>query len=128
MESSLLNNLARVALEQEDSRRSGDLARQSLRLLRKLKNERMVKECFAILACEAVDQGDLIRAARLAGATDALREALEMTPGIEDVPDHGRLAAARAELDHAWTKAWEEGLAMPEDAAIDYALATTEDA
>jgi predicted ATPase/class 3 adenylate cyclase len=127
-ESALLNNLALVALEKKDSRRAADLARQSLKLLRELKNERLVKECLEILACEAADRDSLIRAARLAGAADALRQALEMTPGLEDVPDHGRLEAARASLDHAWAQAWEEGLAMAGDAAIDYALAGTEDA
>jgi predicted ATPase/class 3 adenylate cyclase len=128
MQTALLNNLARVALEKEDSRRAGDLARQSLGLLRELKNERMVKECFEILTCEAVDRRDLIRTARLAGAADALRRALEITAGLEDVPDHGRLAAARAELNQSWTQAWEQGLAMADGVAIDYALGGTEDA
>ena len=68
--------------------------------------------------------GDPRRAARLWGASDALRE----TAGTPQPPAERRLRepyliAARSGMDEAdWTVAWEEGRAMTLDQAVDYAL------
>lgn len=68
-----------------------------------------------------------MRAARLWGAAEALREVIEVTAYIY-APDRSlyqsQVTAARAQLDDeaAWEAAWAEGRAMTPEEAIEYAL------
>ncbi len=74
------------------------------------------------LAAQASLGGDHLRAVRLAGASQAIKEAAggHAPPPLIDLPD-ARIAA-RAELgDAATTAAWDEGRAMPLERAIAYA-------
>jgi DNA-binding NarL/FixJ family response regulator len=79
------------------------------------------------LASVAAWRGQPARAARLWGASEALREA---SGSVADSPfarfryDHeGLLAAARATLgEPAFEEAWAEGRAMAPEQAVDYAL------
>jgi len=74
------------------------------------------------LAAQASLRGDHLRAVRLAGASQAIKEAAggHAPPPLIDLPD-ARIAA-RAELgDAATTAAWDEGRAMPLERAIAYA-------
>jgi hypothetical protein len=65
------------------------------------------------------------RACRIWGAAERLREAIgsPMPPG--DRPDYERrVAAARAAMgdDAAFTRAWQDGRAMTQEQAMEYAL------
>jgi predicted ATPase/DNA-binding CsgD family transcriptional regulator len=76
------------------------------------------------LACGAGAQGEAERAARLFGATEALREAtgFPLEPALRTL-EEPYLVGARSLLEEgAWTEAWEEGRAMSVETAIEYAL------
>ncbi len=80
----------------------------------------------------AAEQGLPVRAARLWGAAEAMREVIGITLSYFDLAHSGyeaRLAAARSQLDEAaWEAAWAEGRAMSTEQAIEYALSTQEPA
>jgi predicted ATPase/DNA-binding CsgD family transcriptional regulator len=73
----------------------------------------------------AVQNGDVVRAARLFGAAQAHREATGWTRYPFDEPAYRRdLGFARVQMDpQAWQAAWEEGCNMSLQQAVNYALA-----
>ena len=80
------------------------------------------------LACDAGAKGEAERAARLFGATQALREAtgFPLEPAMRAL-EEPYLVGARSQLEEgAWTAAWEEGRAMSMETAIEYALSEEE--
>ena len=93
-------------------------------LCKELGNKWIASNSLEGLACISAAEGTSERAARLFGATEALREAV----GYQYIPEEDAwrepyLAAARSQLDEAaWDKAWAEGRAMPMEQAIEYAL------
>jgi predicted ATPase/class 3 adenylate cyclase len=120
----LLNNLARVAFERGEDERAKMLTRESLELLRELRDEQAVEECFDILACVMARRGEREFAASLAGVRDSLRDALGITSDVQAVPDHGVVAAARRDLGEAWATAWMGGRSMTTRDAVAYVLAS----
>jgi len=78
----------------------------------------------------AVEQGQPVRAARLWGAAEALREVISLPLSYFHLAHSGYeacLAAARSQLDEAaWEAAWAEGRAMSMERAIEYALSEEE--
>jgi DNA-binding CsgD family transcriptional regulator/tetratricopeptide (TPR) repeat protein len=119
-----LNNLGLVALCQGDYARAAKLSSESLRLSEESLDHQRVTWSLDALAAVCGQQGYVGRAARLWGAAEALREA----SGFSQPPDDKRvlepfLEAARSRLDEAdFQAAWEEGRAMTEEQAIEYAL------
>jgi hypothetical protein len=113
-----------VATRRGEHGRAKTLLEERLALSRKLGSMVTIAECLETLAEVAEALGDPPRTARLWGAADALREAT----GAPWAPTEKRLqepylAATRSRMDEAdWTKAWEEGRAMPLEDAIAYAL------
>jgi hypothetical protein len=82
---------------------------------------------YNVRFAEAV-RGDYERAARLWGAADALRGAID-SPWLplERRLYEPYLTAIRSRADEAvWVRAWEEGRAMTMEEAIAYALEDTE--
>ncbi|HEX5849267.1 MAG TPA: LuxR C-terminal-related transcriptional regulator [Rubrobacter sp.] len=75
----------------------------------------------------AVAQGESVRALRLGGATDALRQTYGVTIGpTEQAAFRRRLEPARRVLgEEAGDRAWEEGRAMTLEEAVDLALTET---
>jgi DNA-binding CsgD family transcriptional regulator len=76
------------------------------------------------LACDAEAEGEALRAARLFGAAEALREAMGLTlePAMRPL-EEPYLLGARSQLEeNEWTEAWREGRAMSMEATIEYAL------
>ncbi len=71
-------------------------------------------------------RGRPVRATRLWGAAEALREHMGMSLSYFDLAHSGYeqdLASARSSLDErTWTAAWTEGRAMSPEQAIEYAL------
>jgi len=72
----------------------------------------------------------LLRAARIWGATAALREEAAIHCPVGEIARHEReLTAARVRVDAAaWDRAWAEGRAMPLEQAVAYALEEEPDA
>ncbi len=68
--------------------------------------------------------GDAQRAARLFGATEALRQAINLPIRVSEFPDYDRwVAAARGATDaDSFAAAWKEGAAMTLEQAIELAL------
>ena len=115
-----LTKLGTVALRRRDSRQARAFFEQALELRREMGNPRGVLECLWGFGKLAALEEQYERAARLLGATAALREMLnekDLRAYEDDV------SAARAQSsDAAFEKAWGEGRAMSVEQAIEYAL------
>jgi ATP/maltotriose-dependent transcriptional regulator MalT len=113
-----------VALLRGDRERAEALHKESLALSGELGDSWGTLALLEGLACTAGAKGEARKAARLFGATKALREAtgfsLESALRTLEEP---YLVGARSQLEEgAWTEAWEEGRAMSVETAIEYAL------
>jgi len=99
-------------------------------LLRDTGDKLSVAETLLGLACVAAARGAAERAARLFGASEALREAMGTPPEPgESALQEPYLATARSQLDEAsWQEAWAEGRAMTLEEAISCALEDEADA
>jgi predicted ATPase/transcriptional regulator with XRE-family HTH domain len=131
-----LNNLALVALVQGQCERAAALQEEALTLLRWCGNLIAFAHSFENLAMIAAARRDYVRAGRLCGAAEALRERIGAPgrPSDRDQRDryiavdrdqHRRsIALARAQLGvDGFAAAREEGRAMSLDEALAYALA-----
>jgi tetratricopeptide (TPR) repeat protein len=121
-----LAGLAEVLRVRRDYAAARALHEESLELRRQEEDKRGVALCLARLAGVAVGQGQLERAARLLGATEALLEACSarMDDPLERIDYDRNVAAARAKLGaEAFAAAWAAGRAMSLEQAIAYALA-----
>jgi predicted ATPase/DNA-binding SARP family transcriptional activator/DNA-binding CsgD family transcriptional regulator len=124
-----LNNLGLVALCRGDYAQATKLSSESLRLSEESLDRQVIPWSLDALAAACGQQGSVGRAARLWGAAEALREA----SGFSQPPDDKRvlepfLEAARSRLDEAaFQAAWEEGRAMTETQAVEYALSEEEE-
>jgi predicted ATPase/DNA-binding XRE family transcriptional regulator len=119
-----LNNIGLVAWEMGEYDASLPFYRESLERYRELEDRQGITDCFDGLARVAGSQGDPVRAARLWGAAEALREAIGISIPPGDVADYERnVAQSRAALDDStWQSTWRKGRTMPLDRAIAYAL------
>ena len=130
----VLHNLGHVTLVRGDYTRARGLFEESLTLHHGLGNKAGMAESLAGLAgvlAQARGPGEtpeggheVLRAARLFGASDALREAINAPMWPAERADYERnLAAARAQMDEAtWQAAWAEGRAMTLEQAAACAL------
>jgi DNA-binding NarL/FixJ family response regulator len=120
----VLDNLGWAALLQGDPKRARSYYRESLMLCKELGDKIVASESLEGLACIAGAEGEALRAARLFGAAEALREAVasQHTPE-EDALRQPYLATARMLLGRvSWEEAWVDGRAMSMEQAIEYAL------
>ena len=115
-----------VSIMGHDYARTETVAREGLESVRVLNDKPGTSFALLVAAALAGVRRDLLRAAKLWGAAEALREAIGLSMGHQDRVDYdyeGRVAAARAQLDEAaWQAAWNEGRTMSPEQAIDYAL------
>jgi ATP/maltotriose-dependent transcriptional regulator MalT len=119
-----LLSLGWVALLGGDLQQAKALYKESLTLCRELGAKAGAADSLEWLACVSGAEGEARRAARLFGAAEALREALDirMSPD-ERTLEEPYLLAARSQLDGGtWDELWEEGRAISMEAAIEYAL------
>jgi predicted ATPase/Tfp pilus assembly protein PilF len=117
-------NLGRVALEEGLGDEAAGHFTESLRLQRELGNRASLAYCLEGLAAVAGLAREQIRAARLWGAAEALREALgaPLLP-LERSDLTARVGRARKEAgEEPFAAAWSAGRALPLDAALDEAL------
>jgi non-specific serine/threonine protein kinase len=119
-----LRGLGQLARIQDDQQRATVLLRESLEHFVELKDKRCTPLCLEGLACVASRLGQAERAARLFGATEALRE----SGGLEELAavqaDEREIAVVRSILgQQAAGVLWAEGRAMTLTQATEYALA-----
>ena len=112
-----------------DHRQVRDLCAEAMDLSQRLGHLHTIAFILHVLASLAGAQGQPVRAARLWGAAEALREAIE----IQDLAPVERrhygtyIHAARDQLDEAaWKRAWAEGRAMTPEQAAAYGLPAEE--
>jgi hypothetical protein len=101
------------------------LLEESLAIFRELGDKEGIAQNLEGLAALAVARAQLVRAARLFGAAEGLREAMGAPLRSADRAEHDRsVAAARAALgEEAFTAAWAEGRAMSLEHTVILALA-----
>ncbi|MGI8825752.1 MAG: LuxR C-terminal-related transcriptional regulator [Chloroflexota bacterium] len=130
---SLLHNLGYLALRRGDARRALRLFRESLMLFRDQGDQRGIADCLdglaGVLAAMKHPQAPATRfqaAARLLGASEALRKAIGATVWPANAADYERtLSVVRGRLDQsAFAAEWSAGRALPLERAIEEALAT----
>lgn len=100
------------------------LGKQSLKTSIEIDSNSKLTDSLESLAALAQVQGNVRRAARLFGATDALRQAIQVPLENVDCADYEQsVTATRAQLDeNTFAKAWAEGRAMSKEQAVAYAL------
>jgi tetratricopeptide (TPR) repeat protein len=124
-----LGNLGLIAHDRGDYGRAVASFRESLALFREVGDKRGIALCFERLARVAGAQRRLTQAARLLGASEALREAIGVVPALSGRVSYefgggGDRAAIRAEMgEEAFESAQAEGRALTLEQAIEYALA-----
>ena len=113
-----------VSLRQREYSRAGVFFAESLPLCRR--GDLFVTfQCLEGLGCVASARGNYVRAARLFGAAELLRESLRSRRDREyqrDIAEHMN-SAQTALGDTAFASAWAEGRALTLAQAIEYALA-----
>ena len=119
------------ALEMGDSQRAAEMFEDYLRLLRELRDKVGIVFGLMGMAGVAALRGRPVRASRLWGAAEALREeiGLPLTTLLAATRHdyEGYLAAAQAGLEEApFDTAWSEGRAMSPEQASEYALSAEE--
>jgi predicted ATPase/DNA-binding SARP family transcriptional activator/DNA-binding CsgD family transcriptional regulator len=123
-----LTNLGLMAVGRADHARATALLGESLRLGRKSEDKMPLQYALFGLAGVAAYQGQPVRAARLWGASEAVREAagLHLTALARFGTNYDDLlAATRARIDEAaFATEWAAGRAMAQEDAIEYALGT----
>ena len=119
-----LNNLGNVAWSQGDYPTAQRRYAESLALNRDMDDKLGIACPLGGLAAVAVAMGETERAAQLAGANQALLEALgaQLEPTERAIYDAAVAAAQAALSGDQWATAWAAGQAMPLNEAVDYAL------
>ena len=125
-----LPSLGHLMLVYRDFEEAERIFEEGLALERRLKYKTVIFFHLIGLAAVATHRVSLRRAAKLYGASEALREAagLSFKPVAKHSYDYeGYLATVRAGLDEPdFDAAWSEGLAMSFEQAIEYALSEEE--
>ncbi len=117
---------ALAALGLGDHQRTRTLCEEGLKLSRQMKTMHLTAAYLHVGASLAGSEGWAVRAARLWGMAESLREAIgTVLSPFERHLYEPYMDAARARLDEsAWETAWAEGKAMPLEEAVEYALST----
>jgi predicted ATPase/DNA-binding CsgD family transcriptional regulator len=127
-----LTNLGMIALARGESVRAKVLFRDLLLLSRELDEKIAGLHAFFGLACAAALEGNPARAARLWAVTEGMQESTgtQLPPTTRSFAAYeSRLADAHAQLGEATVEeAWVGGKAMTEREAVEYALATEQEA
>jgi predicted ATPase/DNA-binding SARP family transcriptional activator len=119
-----LNVLAKIAREEGDLERARARVEESLATVAKGQARHVTPGILDSVAGVAAARGECERAARLFGASKALREASGLPVALVDRPEYDRdVAAVRAALgQEAFAAAWAEGRSMTLDQAVTSAL------
>jgi non-specific serine/threonine protein kinase len=123
-----LSNLGNLVFGQGDYPVAGVLHQEGLVIRRDLGDRRGIAYSLEGLATVVAALGSSLRAARIWGAAERLREEIGSPLPPNERPHYGpRVAAARAALgdDAAFDRAWQQGRALTLEQAIELALAET---
>jgi predicted ATPase/DNA-binding XRE family transcriptional regulator len=123
----VLDSLGSVYHAQSRFEQSAAAFAEALTLSREMGDTHVVLAVLEHMVELAAEQGEIARAARLAGAAAAARDATEL-PAMVSQQAHldETLSRARASLGAgAFERAWEEGRGMTLEAAVAYALEQT---
>ncbi len=123
-----LNNLGDVAYSQGDYSAAGALHQESLGMVRELRDPKGIAYSLQSLATVIAALGSQVRAARIWGAAERLREEIGSPIPFNDRPRYDqRVAAARAALGDgaAFDRARQDGRALTLEQAIELALEQT---
>jgi hypothetical protein len=109
---------------QEEYEAARVLFAESLAIRQALGKQREAAKDLEWLAAVATAQGQSLRAARLLGAAESMREASRaLLPPARRTEYEREVAAVRAALgEEAFAAAWAEGRAMSPEQAVQYAL------
>ena len=120
MAATCLMNAGRAVRQLGDLDRASALQGEALRSFVALENAWGVAACVDAFAGLAVDRGHHVRAARLYGAEEAIRERarIALWPTIRAEHEAGVQATASALGDAAWARARAQGRALTQDEAI----------
>ncbi len=120
-----LANLASIAKEEGDPDRSAALTAQALTLCVKLGDRHALHALLAHAACLHADRGNGVRAARLHGASEAVRRRIGAGLSPRDAADrNGQRAEVRAQMTEAdYAAHWADGEALTTEQAVAEALA-----
>ena len=121
----VLNNLGLALLESGDSNRAMELLEESLTTQQTLGDKYNLHGVLLSFASASAAGGKPMRAARLVGAAQGIREATGIH--LLDIEHHALverfLGAVRSQLEaEVWEEAWEKGRAMTLEEAVSYAL------
>jgi hypothetical protein len=117
-----------VAYAQGDYSAARALHQESLVMLRELGDPKAIANSLEGLAALVAALGSYVRAARIWGAAERLREEIgSPQPPNERPPYDRRVAAARVALgdDATFDRAWQEGRGLTLEQAIELALEET---
>jgi len=97
-----------------------DLYQESFKILQRIQYKELISPCLEGLAAVAAEQSELVWAAHLWGAAEALREAIGTPIPLVYRLSHGRaVAKVRAQVSNeTFAKAWVEGRAMTPEQAV----------
>lgn len=121
-----LNHLAHAALADDDVARADHLAREALTSVAEQGERQGIAETLETMGAVAAARSAVERAATLAGAAAAIREAIAFRPAPFDVAITGRRLNATKAGDNAglWQQSWARGRALDPADAVAYALET----
>ncbi len=127
-----LDNLGWAALLQEDHERARTYYEESLMVCKELGDRTVASDSLEGMACIAGAQGEALRAGRLFGAAQALREAVgavafELSPEADAWREPYRATARSLLGEAAWKEALAQGRAMGLEQAIEYVLFSEEE-
>jgi hypothetical protein len=119
-----LTRLGIVAAYQGNDAQATAFLKEVLSLCREQGFTHLFAECFEGLASSAALQGQSVRAARLFGAAEQLREVINAPRAPMEDQWHAKMTAlAREALDPAaFEQAWADGRRMAVEEAIAYAM------
>jgi hypothetical protein len=106
--------LASVATRQGDFVAAAELYQEVFSILQRIQYRELIPPCLEGQATGVAEQGELVWAAQLWGAAEALREAIGIPiPPVYRLEYEQLVAKARAQLgDKAFARAWDEGRGM----------------
>ena len=122
----VLASVGLVALDQGQYRRAQEAFVESLAISGVGGSRWLIAMLLEGMAGASVHQGQPERAARLFGAADGLRTAIDAPIGPAFLPSHDRYmhTLSRALGEERWTALWDEGRAMSVAQSLAYALQT----
>ena len=117
------SNLGAVALAERDLDAAAPLLAEAVEAMLEVGDKRGLAEALETVAELVVSAGDRSLAARLDGATTALRARIQAPRGEAQRQLEDRLSAARQADSAAWAAAHRDGAALDDERAADTALA-----